>query len=453
MGGIGVVLVEQEASGPASVREIATTVYDVFERAGIPSLDTRSKITAATNSLQNILAELGALYAALQEAPPGSTLTVVHDYEGVGAWLEGRWKTKNPIVAEVVAACRALIEARGLRVRFRHQRGHESTFAGRNDFAAYNARADKLATEAALRPRRSGRCEPPAAERPDSRLRVDASPLRANCMEVRRPDPKEGRMCFDQDSRPPITPIAGGATDARDFTLQSADGTRFARLRRARDAADGRRHAGAPGRARPPHLLQGAGAPLRGGRRRRRRHRLLRPHRQDGRPERRLRVPAPRGPDDARRPSRPTSRPASRYLRSKEGGHVRALFSVGFCFGGALSFHQAASGLGYAGVIGFYGWPLGLPRWPDRPKPIDAVSRFRSPVLAIYGGADPGIPRERGRGVRRRRWRGRASPTNPSPTTARRTASSTASRPSSRTTRPTPGDRVKGFVARNTQAA
>jgi carboxymethylenebutenolidase len=71
---------------------------------------------------------------------------------------------------------------------------------------------------------------------------------------------------------------------------------------------------------------------------------------------------------------------------------VRALFSVGFCFGGALAFLQAASGLGYAGVIGFYGWPLGLPRWPDRPKPIDAVARFRAPVLAIYGGADPGIP-------------------------------------------------------------
>ena len=39
----------------------------------------------------------------------------------------------------------------GLRVRFRHQRGHESTFAGRNDFAAYNALADKLATDAGLR--------------------------------------------------------------------------------------------------------------------------------------------------------------------------------------------------------------------------------------------------------------------------------------------------------------
>ena len=35
-------------------------------------------------------------------------------------------------------------------------------------------------------------------------------------------------MCFDHDSRPPITPIAGGATDARDLTLISADGTRFA---------------------------------------------------------------------------------------------------------------------------------------------------------------------------------------------------------------------------------
>src|SRR5262249_8770381 len=34
-------------------------------------------------------------------------------------------------------------------------------------------------------------------------------------------------MCFDQDSRPPITPIAGGATDARDLTLTSADGTHF----------------------------------------------------------------------------------------------------------------------------------------------------------------------------------------------------------------------------------
>jgi len=83
---------------------------------------------------------------------------------------------------------------------------------------------------------------------------------------------------------------------------------------------------------------------------------------------------------------------AASYLRGKEGGQVRSLFSVGFCFGGALSYLQAASGLDYAGVIGFYGWPLGLKRWPDRPKPIDAVSRYKSPVLSLFGGADEGIP-------------------------------------------------------------
>jgi ribonuclease HI len=150
MGGIGVVLVEQGESGPAATRELATTVYEVFGPAGIPSLDTRSKITAAVNGLQNILAELGGLHAALRDVPPASAITVVHDYEGVGAWLEGRWKAKNPIVVEVVAACRRLAEARRLSLTFRHQRGHESTFAGRNDFAAYNARADALATKAAL---------------------------------------------------------------------------------------------------------------------------------------------------------------------------------------------------------------------------------------------------------------------------------------------------------------
>jgi carboxymethylenebutenolidase len=80
------------------------------------------------------------------------------------------------------------------------------------------------------------------------------------------------------------------------------------------------------------------------------------------------------------------------YVRGPEGGAVRSVYSVGFCFGGALSYLQAASGLGYAGVIGFYGWPLGLSRWPDRPKPIDAVSRYTCPVLSLFGGADPGIP-------------------------------------------------------------
>jgi len=83
---------------------------------------------------------------------------------------------------------------------------------------------------------------------------------------------------------------------------------------------------------------------------------------------------------------------AAAYLRSPEGGQARSLFSVGFCFGGAISYLQATTGLGYAGVIGFYGWPLGLKRWQDRPRPIDAAPQFKAPALSIYGGADEGIP-------------------------------------------------------------
>lgn len=37
----------------------------------------------------------------------------------------------------------------GLIVAYRHQRGHQSTCAGRDDFAYWNGRADKAATQAA----------------------------------------------------------------------------------------------------------------------------------------------------------------------------------------------------------------------------------------------------------------------------------------------------------------
>ncbi len=198
-------------------------------------------------------------------------------------------------------------------------------------------------------------------------------------------------MCFDADARPPIAPIAGGATDARDLVLTSSDGTPFA--------------AYAARAARPTGAGMVVLPDVRG----------LHPYYK----ELALRFAehgvdavsldffarsaglGERGEGFDYLPHVSQTKPetlqadiavTAAYLRGKEGGAVRALYSVGFCFGGALSFLQATSGLGYAGVIGFYGWPLGLPRWPDRPKPIDAVSRFACPVLAIYGGADPGIP-------------------------------------------------------------
>ena len=198
-------------------------------------------------------------------------------------------------------------------------------------------------------------------------------------------------MCVDDDSYPPIPPIAGGATDTRDFRLTSADGTRF--------MAYGARAAQPTGagmivipdvRGIHPYYKE-----------------LAVRFAEAGVDAVAIDFFARTAPTDDRSERFdfmahvPLTKPetlqadigaAAAYLKSAEGGAVKSLYSVGFCFGGGLSYLQAASGLGYAGVIGFYGWPLGLKRWPDRPKPIDAVSRFACPVLSIFGGADEGIP-------------------------------------------------------------
>ena len=198
-------------------------------------------------------------------------------------------------------------------------------------------------------------------------------------------------MCFDLEARPPIAPIAGGATDARDLTLTSEDGTRFAAY-----AARATRSSGAGMVVLPD--VRGLHQYYK---------ELALRFAEAGIDAVAIDYFARTAGSDDRGESFdfmahvPQTKPetlqadvaaAAAYLRSEEGGRVRSLFSVGFCFGGALSFFQAASGLGYAGVIGFYGWPLGLARWPDRPRPIDRVKEFKCPVLALYGGADEGIP-------------------------------------------------------------
>src|SRR6267142_5977098 len=190
-------------------------------------------------------------------------------------------------------------------------------------------------------------------------------------------------MCVDNDSRPPISPIAGGAAGSRDLHLTSADGTRFMA------------HAARAGKP------TGAGMvvipDVRG----------LHPYYKEladrfaevGVDAVAIDFFGRTAPSDDRSDSfdfmsqvgltKPDTLQADiaaavAYLRSPAGGQVRSVFSVGFCFGGALSYLQAASGLRYAGVIGFYGWPLGLSRWPDRPKPIDAVARSTCPVLSLF---------------------------------------------------------------------
>ena len=150
LGGVGVVIVERAARGdPEIVEAVGLTVTQVFAGAGVRALSTPPAVRAALERLRNVLAELAALHLALRMLPEGAAVTIVHDYEGIGAWLEGRWRAKDPLVAEIVAACRDLIGRRRLTVRFRHQRGHAAAWAGRDDFAHFNARADALASEAA----------------------------------------------------------------------------------------------------------------------------------------------------------------------------------------------------------------------------------------------------------------------------------------------------------------
>jgi carboxymethylenebutenolidase len=80
------------------------------------------------------------------------------------------------------------------------------------------------------------------------------------------------------------------------------------------------------------------------------------------------------------------------YLRGLPDA-PQSIFTVGFCFGGATSFLQAANNHGLAGVIGFYGSPSG-PARNGSPAPIDRVQDFRCPVLGLFGGADAHIPAE-----------------------------------------------------------
>ncbi|MDE3230340.1 MAG: dienelactone hydrolase family protein [Chloroflexota bacterium] len=71
----------------------------------------------------------------------------------------------------------------------------------------------------------------------------------------------------------------------------------------------------------------------------------------------------------------------------------RAIFTVGFCFGGANSYNQAANHLGLAGVIGYYGRAMS-PGRDGSPSPAERVGEMEGAVLGFFGGADQGIPVE-----------------------------------------------------------
>lgn len=195
-------------------------------------------------------------------------------------------------------------------------------------------------------------------------------------------------MCFDTDARPPLPPISGSALDARDLTLTSRDGTAFAAYAATPDAPSGAgivilpdvrglhpyyeelvlRFAEAGVRAIAIDLYaRTAGAGKRGD------GFEYEPHVTQLNPE--------TVNDDVAA--------AAAQLRES----TDRLYTIGFCLGGRISLLQAATGLGLSGVIGLYPWPVG-PHRSNIAAPADEAPRFACPVLAIYGGADAGIPAE-----------------------------------------------------------
>ncbi len=116
---------------------------------------------------------------------------------------------------------------------------------------------------------------------------------------------------------------------------------------------------------------------------------------------------------------------AAAHLRMRR--HVETLFSIGFCFGGRVSFLLGSlPELRMAGVIGFYGWPVG-PFLNDTPAPAAVAGKLEAPVLGIFGGADQKILRPMWSRSARRSQPPRSSTTSER-TRTRRIRSSTAPR-------------------------
>jgi carboxymethylenebutenolidase len=73
------------------------------------------------------------------------------------------------------------------------------------------------------------------------------------------------------------------------------------------------------------------------------------------------------------------------YLRTNDGGAVRSVFTVGFCFGGSSSWNQSALQPDLNGAIGFYGRP---------PRSEPYISKMKAPLLLLLAGADAATPQE-----------------------------------------------------------
>jgi carboxymethylenebutenolidase len=194
-------------------------------------------------------------------------------------------------------------------------------------------------------------------------------------------------VCFELDSAPPIPTISGAAVSQRELELEAADGNRFAAFAAEPDEPTGAcvvilpdvrglyrfyeelalRFAERGHRAVAiDYFGRTAGVGKRDDDFQYREH---------------VQQTTPEG-------IQADVRAAVEWLRGQD---CRAIFTLGFCFGGHHSWLGAAGGHGLAGVIGFYGVPG---ERDGGPGPIQRAGQFEAPVLALQGGTDANITAE-----------------------------------------------------------
>jgi carboxymethylenebutenolidase len=206
-------------------------------------------------------------------------------------------------------------------------------------------------------------------------------------------------MCHGPASRPPIPPGSDGSTRGQRVVLEASDGNRFAALSARTRVPD------APGVVILPDVrglhpfyedlaLRFSGTGV---------HALAMDY------YGRTAGVGPRGDDFDHEPhfDQTTDEDvaldvaaAAAYVRSPEGDAATAVFTVGFCFGGRISFNQAGSGVDLAGVVGFYG-RVAEDELGDPSAPVVRAPSYRCPVLGLFGGADRQIRSEHVEAFRR----------------------------------------------------
>jgi carboxymethylenebutenolidase len=85
---------------------------------------------------------------------------------------------------------------------------------------------------------------------------------------------------------------------------------------------------------------------------------------------------------------------ASEAWAAANSGDASRLAITGFCYGGRITWLYCAHNPKVKAGVAWYG-RLTSPATELQPRhPLDIADQLKAPVLGLYGGKDPGIPRE-----------------------------------------------------------